>query len=121
MKLTIAIDTLPQGRPRFTRRGVAYDPPDCRKFKARFALMFMSALGDNKPLKGAVKVSLKISRDKKSAISQNFGDVDNLAKIILDAITATGAVWRDDRQITELHVIKATAPKPSVELEIEEC
>ena len=88
MKLTLWIDTPPQGRPRFTRSGIAYDPPKSRQFK--------------------------------SATTPKFGDIDNLAKIILDAINETGAVWKDDRFITELTVLKATAPEPRVEIWIEE-
>lgn len=36
-------------------------------------------------------------------------DVDNLAKGILDAITDSGAFWRDDDQVVELIVRKAYA------------
>ena len=119
MTLTIPIDAIPQGRPRFYN-GRAYDPPECKKFKADFALMIRQQINDHEPFTGAVKVTLKICRNRKSAISKRFGDADNLAKIILDAITDTGAVWRDDCQVTDLHVIKATAPNPSVELTIED-
>ena len=83
-------------------------------------MILLAALGNHEKFTGAVKVTLKICRNRKSATSKRFGDTDNLAKIILDAITETGAVWHDDCQVTDLHVIKATAPNPSVELTIEE-
>lgn len=82
--------------------------------------MILPQIRGHEPFTGAVKVELRIYRNRKSAISKRFGDADNLAKIILDAITETGAVWKDDCQVTDLHVIKATAPNPSVELTIEE-
>lgn len=34
------------------------------------------------------------------------GDVDNLAKAVLDAITRGGGVWKDDAQVVELTVAK---------------
>lgn len=120
MKLTLWIDTPPQGRPRFTRSGIAYDPPESRKFKAKFAQMILAQLPPMTPLTGRISVRVEIYRDFKSATTPKFGDIDNLAKIILDAINETGAVWKDDRLITKLEVLKATAPKPRVEIWIEE-
>lgn len=38
----------------------------------------------------------------------NRGDVDNLAKEILDA--GTGLAWEDDRQVRELHVYVISLP-----------
>ena len=45
---------------------------------------------------------------KPSAPVQHIGkpDVDNLAKLILDQITRSGCVWRDDSQVVSLHVHK---------------
>ena len=119
MTLTIPIDTIPAGRPRFFN-GRAYDPPECKKFKADFALMILAQIHNHEIFTGAIEVDLKIYRNRKSATAKNFGDVDNLAKSILDAITMTGAVWNDDSQITDLHVTQATAPAASVEITIEE-
>ena len=82
--------------------------------------MILPQIRENEIFTGAIRVELKICRKRKSPLAKNFGDVDNLAKPILDAITATGAVWLDDRQIVDLHVIKAAAPEPSVEILIEE-
>jgi len=119
MKLTLWIDTPPQGRPRFTRTGIAYDPPESRKFKAKFAQMILEQLPPMTPLTGRISVRVEIYRDFKSATTPRFGDIDNLAKIILDAINETGAVWKDDRLITKLEVLKATAPEPRVEISVE--
>ena len=82
--------------------------------------MILPQIRGNEIFTGALKVELKICRKRKSPLAKNFGDVDNLAKPILDAITQTGAVWLDDRQIIDLHVIKAVAAAPSVEISIEE-
>lgn len=121
----IALDTPPQGRPRFTRAGVAYDPPQARLYKARLGLDIVQRVRTRKPLSGALRVELKIYRageqfKQRGAINRRFGDIDNLAKIILDAITQTGAVWRDDSQIVELHVVKGIASTARVEIRVEE-
>lgn len=34
------------------------------------------------------------------------GDLDNYSKAILDIITKTNRVWKDDKQVDELHVIR---------------
>ena len=83
--------------------------------------MILPQIRNHEIFTGALRVELRIYRKRKSAIAKNFGDADNLAKPILDAITMTGAVWHDDRQITDLRIVKATAPEPRVEISIEEC
>lgn len=124
MKLTIDIDAVPQGRPRFTRTGFAYDPPQSRQFKVAFGQLVLSQLQGTSPMCGALKVTIRIFRAadkfKKGATSKRYGDIDNILKGILDALTATKAVWLDDKQIVELHVYKGLAATPKVELEIEE-
>ena len=119
MKLTIPIDAIPQKGASFGK-GHAHKPDAIRKYQADFTLMVRSLIRGHEKFTGAVKVELNIRRNKKSPLAKNFGDVDNLAKPILDAITATGAVWLDDRQIVDLRIIKAAAPEPSVEISIEE-
>ena len=36
----------------------------------------------------------------------SIGDIDNLTKAVLDAITSAGIIWNDDRQVTELFASK---------------
>lgn len=46
------------------------------------------------------------------------GDVDNLGKAVLDAITRGGGVWKDDAQVVELTVAKryGAAGRTAVEI-----
>jgi hypothetical protein len=48
---------------------------------------------------------------------KNCGDVDNLAKSVLDALN--GIAWDDDSQVVDLRVIKAFGPMDYVDLWIE--
>lgn len=61
------------------------------------------------PLKGALKAWIKIYRACK-VTSRNYGDADNHAKAILDALN--GLLYEDDAQIVELHVSKQFSDKP---------
>jgi len=119
MQLHIPIDIVPQGRPRFYR-GIAYDPPKSRQFKKDLALIANSLVSS--AFSGEVKVKLDIFRQrskfKKGVTSKRYGDIDNLAKAILDALN--GICWYDDSQISELHVTKNLADEPHIEIEIEE-
>ena len=114
MKFTLNLEAVPQGRPRFTRTGIAYDAPKSRKFKQDLALLITPP---HELLTGELKVELKIYKRGKLT-GRRFGDVDNLAKGILDALT--GLIWRDDSQIISLKIEKAVG-EPLIEIEIEEC
>ena len=115
MKITVQIDAIPQGRTRFYR-GVAVDPPKCKQFKQDLALLVKSQYHDA-PLSGNVLVTIRIYRNFNKPTNKRYGDIDNLAKAILDA--GNGILWIDDAQIVDLHIIKyVTDCLPYVELEI---
>ncbi len=119
MQLHIQIDIVPQGRPRFYR-GIAYDPPKSRQFKKDLALIVNSLV--KSAFSGEVKVKLDIFRQaskfKKGVMSKRYGDIDNLAKAVLDALN--GVCWQDDSQISDLHVTKNLADTPHIDIAIEE-
>jgi Holliday junction resolvase RusA-like endonuclease len=48
---------------------------------------------------------------------RNCGDVDNLAKGVLDALN--GIAWDDDSQVVDLRVIKAFGPRDYVDVWID--
>lgn len=45
-------------------------------------------------------------------------DVDNLAKLVLDAMTRSGQWWRDDTQIVSLHAHKRYGDTPETAVEV---
>lgn len=114
MKIAFPIDAVPQGRPRFYR-GVAVDPPKCRQFKAKLKQMAQSCNSDF--FTGAIAVEINIWRNFKSLVNLRFGDIDNLAKGILDAMK--GVLWIDDKQVVKLTVTKNLGA-PLIELFVEE-
>lgn len=125
-----------QGRPRFSARGKfvkAYDPAKSRDYKAFVKLIAMDAMhahNDLQPLETAVSVTIhafvgipksKSQKFKNAALSGmelplKKPDVDNMAKIILDAMS--GIVYKDDKQIVSLLVEKWYAENPRVEVNI---
>ena len=119
MKLTIPIDAVPQKRAD-TQKGSKrrFDPDESRKFKHDFAILVKMLRPNSALLTGELKVELNIFRNFKKATNQHYGDIDNLVKSIFDALT--GVVWKDDRQVVDLHVTKKLSATPYVELFIEE-
>lgn len=119
MEIKIPIDAVPQGRPRFYK-GHVVDPPKSRKFKADVAEFVAAQKDDDKLIDYPINVTILIYRsiekfDKKTGvISKRYGDIDNLAKGILDALT--GILWKDDSQIVKLHVGKRLSDEPVINI-----
>ena len=113
----LPIDVIPQARPRFVK-GIVIDSPKSKKFKEDFATLIKSEMTD--PMyQGAIKVDIDIYRNFSKPTSKKYGDIDNLAKGILDA--CNGVLWKDDSQIVSLHVEKfITDNDPCVELVVQE-
>lgn len=117
MKVSVAIDIVPQGRPRFYN-GVVYDPPKSRRFKKDLALIVKSLV--DSPCLGELKVRIDVyrkrSKFKKGVTSKNYGDADNLEKIVLDALKEV--CWQDDSQIGDLRITKNLADEPRIDIEV---
>jgi Holliday junction resolvase RusA-like endonuclease len=111
---------VPKKRPRVTRYGHAYTPKESLAYENEVALMAKSAMGSSEALETPVAAYIYInyavppsySKKRKEAClngserptGQNLGDIDNVAKQILDA--CNGIVYKDDRQVVSLHVTK---------------
>ena len=123
MEIVIYGEPIPQGRPRFTKTGHAYDPERSRNYKqlVRFwVTQHLKKIDDWKPFENALCVDLTFymgipsSWSKKKRIqaiqgqirptSKRLGDLDNIVKAILDA--NNGLLWVDDRIITDLSARK---------------
>ena len=116
MTLTFSaeLDLLPQARPRFGRGGRVYEPARMTAFKSAIRA---AAMAGSSPLSEPVACTLRFFR-KFKATARNFGDADNLAKAVLDAVN--GLAFVDDSQITRLISEKFTdMENPRVEVSIE--
>ena len=100
MNISFSIDTtpLPQPRPRVSR-GHAFEPKRITEYKntiRTIAGIYMKGL---EPIHNLVKVSM-IFRKNKRLGSRMYGDIDNLAKAVLDALN--GICYSDDALVVKL-------------------
>lgn len=117
--LRIPIDAIPQGRICFEKGKGVVDPPKCFRFKKNFATLVKSLRRESELHIGALRVSIDIYRKFETPMNQGYGDIDNLAKSILDA--CNGVIWKDDSQIVDLHIRKfITSENPHVGIRIGE-
>lgn len=108
-----------QPRPRFARMGKftrVYEPKEATEYKK---LVAQAAIDAGYRLESSAPFVVDIfsfselakTHHRKAPVPQQRNtskpDVDNIAKIVLDALT--GVVWVDDSQVTDLSVHKYTA------------
>ena len=102
-----------KGRPRFTRCGHAYTPKPTRDYERAIREAFENAPGrPPEPFSGPIAVCIMTYRQlpkstPKSVSSEHDThkpDIDNVAKIVLDALN--GVAWEDDAQVVSLTVSK---------------
>lgn len=93
------------------RRPIAsfYSPKEYQEWQkdAAAALKAVEAF----PVQGTCLVSITcaVQKPKTTKLETPRPDVDNYAKSVLDAITKDGRFWKDDTQVSELHVTKTWA------------
>ena len=87
-----------------------------REFKAELGWHGRLAMGGSKPLRGAIKLHVEISRPLKPT-ALKFGDADNHLKAVLDALN--GICYVDDRQIVEA-TVELVRGDDGVTVELEE-
>lgn len=120
IRVAVACTPLPTPRPRFTKYGAVYYPKPYIEQQGMLQRAFAEQRTEP-PLEGALVVSaeLVLPKPKKTIRCAPPGDVDNLAKGPLDAITKTGRYWADDTQVAQLFIEKRWAEpgeEPSVRL-----
>ena len=101
----------PMPRPRVNRRGGAGLPARYRARLRSIAQQVAEACRDWDP--PAVRV-YAIIRKPLSPMARGFGDADNLAKTLLDALP-----W-DDSRVVDLQVVKRRCVVPSADILIQE-
>lgn len=113
---------MPAPRPRATKFGSIYYPASYSAHMKEIAAKLPQL--DAPPLTGELTVSVELvcKPIAKSKFTTPAGDVDNLAKPILDVLTKQGW-YADDRQIVSLHIRKrfpAEGEEPHISFQITE-
>ena len=116
IKIIVPIDPLPQPRPKFGN-GRAYQPKRIVAYKDFVKMAAQSAMRGKNIFDKCVTIELKFYRKFKPT-SRNYGDFDNLAKAICDALN--GIVYKDDSQIVRC-VIEKRQDKDNPRVEITAC
>jgi crossover junction endodeoxyribonuclease RusA len=101
---------VPKGRPRHTKRGHTYTP--AQTAQAESVIRTLARAQGWTPLTGRLSVALVFRTDTRR------GDVDNLAKLVLDALN--GVAWVDDRQIDDLDVSRSYSAQSMTRIRIAE-
>jgi Holliday junction resolvase RusA-like endonuclease len=134
ISVTIPLEPVPQGRPRFarTRFGVsARDPVKSREYK-EFVAAYAHQQYTGSPLTGPLALDVIFYRpipkgDSKRLRSQKEAgevlptvkpDLDNYYKAVTDCMK--GIIWVDDNQITDVVMRKRYSAQPRTEITIRE-
>ena len=119
-------------RPRVTRSGIAYTPSKTVNYEAIVRYTYQSKYPQQELILGRIEANItavfpvpKSYSKKKTAELLNGHnnydkkpDCDNLAKIILDSLN--GIAYKDDSQVTVLHINKEYGTQPKVIVELKE-
>ena len=131
-QFSIPISPVPKGRPRLGRFGT-YTPQKTKKFEDDVKLFTKTIMANQDPLETALEVFLYFrlpiprshSKKRTEACLSGLerptarnGDLDNLAKGVLDAFN--GIIYKDDCQIVEMHLTKVYAEQPGIDVLIKE-
>jgi len=117
--LTVPGEPRPMARPRVLKTGRTYTPPESEAHKRLVAFhvrkaMMLRARGVF-PMRGPISVKLDFFLSNRRRV-----DVDNLAKMVMDALTLA-RVWSDDSQVVALATHKyapSSSPRTWITVEM---
>jgi Holliday junction resolvase RusA-like endonuclease len=119
--LTIPMEPIGKGRPRMTRRGVAFTPAETRHAEAEMKWWLLKAIeGRETPVfKGPLRVTVTFVFRRKDSVRRLHHtikpDIDNCIKA-MDAFN--GLLWEDDAQIVEISAAKVYGDQGAIELAV---
>ena len=119
-------------RPRVTRAGIAYTPSKTVNYEAIVRYTYQSKYPQQELILGRIEANItavfpvpkSYSKKKTTELLNGHNnydkkpDCDNLAKIILDSLN--GIAFKDDSQVTLLHIAKEYGTQPKVIVELKE-
>lgn len=105
IKIDAPIEPVPFQRTYIDDTYKQRNPVRYREFKETLGWYALAAMQGRAPLTGSVIVRIKIYKQKpRKVTSRNYGDVDNHAKAVLDALN--GICYVDDRQVVRVEAGK---------------
>ena len=113
----------PKGRPRMTKTGHTYTPQQTRNAEAFIKYQLLSHYHgeiQTGPIYLKLHFYLKRAKQDKRKYATRRPDLDNLAKLVMDA--GNGILWRDDAQIVCQEFSKSYASSegsPGIEITVE--
>lgn len=139
MKLILNIEPKPQSRPRFARRGkytMTYELEEMKTWRRKCTDLIAEECLLDKVAEGPIRLSVvfyisppeyikKIKKNQQALVDELMPvykkpDLDNYIKALLDSISDSSLLWKDDGQVSEIHAKKFYSLNPRIEVEIEE-
>ncbi len=96
---------------RALKRGGGYTPPRVKEWQEAVGWRAREAMIGREPIAGPVSVRCVFVLSNGRTV-----DLDNLSKAVLDAIK--GAVFADDAQVVNLHLVKRVGENPGVLVQV---
>ena len=130
------IETIPKGQARHRMAVIggharAYDPADSRDYKADIKYQILAK--HPQMMEGPVTITFdfimrrpqghygkKGLKQSSPMWCQTKPDLDNLEKAVMDAITSTGRIWKDDSQVCVKYGCKKYGEVPGIKITIQE-
>ena len=122
-----------KGRPRGnTQTAISYTPARTKDYEELIKQYFIIKHRGIKPLEGRIAITIKAyfdipkstsKKEKEEILKGNISptkkpDIDNIAKIILDALNKLA--FKDDNQITKLNIEKIYSEQERIYVKIEQ-
>lgn len=126
IKFEILGQPIAKQRPRVTRSGIAYTPSKTVNYETLVKYTYQSLYPKRELILGRIEANItavfpvpkSYSKKKTEELLNGHNnydkkpDCDNLAKIILDSLN--GIAYKDDSQVTSLHINKEYGTQPKV-------
>ena len=114
MKITAEIVPIPLARTKInTRNHGRFLTPSSQRFKRDLGIIAQKAMTGQKIFTGAINVYIDLYKNC-APTSKRYGDADNHAKAVLDALN--NIVFADDAQVVHLKVHKYKCKKQGLQI-----
>ena len=106
-------EPLPKQSFRYAGKGRGYTDPRIKAWQLAVHWKAKEIMQDTPPLDGDLKVYIEFTRSNRIRV-----DLDNLSKAVCDSMN--GVVYKDDKQIVDLHLVKLFDEVPGLYVRVEE-